>query len=140
MRNLMRAAALIATLAAPASSAFAGTVFVARPPVVRIAPRISVATPTVHLSFGFDPWSPRAVAIARPGFVWIPGHFDAYGGWTPGFYRPIEARPGMVFEPGYWVAGTYHEGYWRPAYAQHQRWVPGHYNARRGWVAGHWSR
>jgi hypothetical protein len=76
---------------------------------------IHVATPNVHVgvSFGFDPWNPRAVAVARPGYV---------------------------FEPGYWSNGVYYDGYWRPERVQREHWVPGHYTAYRGWVPGHWSR
>jgi hypothetical protein len=120
-------------LVAPASSAFAGTVVTRHTTV-----HVGVATPTVHVGVAFDPWAPRAVPVARPGYAWVSGYY-AYGVWHPGWYRPVESRPGYAYEPGYWRDGVYVDGYWRPERVERQHWVPGHYTPVRGWVPGHWA-
>jgi hypothetical protein len=142
MKNVIRALALMVALAAPASSAFAGTVVVHHTVVRHVEPAVhvgvGVVTPTVRVGVAFDPWRPYAEPVVRPGYVWVPGHY-AYGAWYPGYYRPVEARPGYAFEPGYWRGGVYVDGYWRPERVERQHWVPGYYTPGRGWVPGHWA-
>ena len=134
MKNLIRTVALLASLAAPTAPAFAGT-------VVRVGlPAVHLVAPPVRVNVGFDAWNPRAVPVARPGYVWVPGHYDRYGYWNPGYYRPNEYRAGYVYEAGYWNGGVYIEGYWRPERVERQHWVPAHYTRYRGYVPGHWSR
>lgn len=60
----------------------------------------------------------EVVPVARPGYVWVGGHWR----WVQGAY---------VWEPGHWemVRVGYH-------------WVPGHWAARGSgwvWVEGHWA-
>src|SRR4051812_33144380 len=100
MKNVIRTLALMVALAAPASSAFAGTVVVRHhvaPPVhrvvttstVHVAPAVRVVTPTVRVGVAFDPWAPATVPVARPGYVWVAGYYGAYNTWYPGYYRPV---------------------------------------------------
>ena len=58
------------------------------------------------------------VVVARPGFIWVHGHWWRSGNrweWRPGFYERV--RPNMVFVEGRWERrGRGHvwvEGGWR---------------------------
>lgn len=157
MGTMIRSMALAMGLALTATPAFAGKVVVthSRPvhhavvvhPTVVHHPKVVVRAPVIRtpvvrvgINLGFDPWSPRAHAVYRPGYVFVSGHYDQAGFWVPGHYRPIETRTGYVWEDGYWQGGVYYDGYWREVNRPGAYWVPGHYTANRGWVAGHWSR
>lgn len=97
---------------------------------------VDVTVPGVHIVF--DPWSPAYVPAPRPGYVWIPGFFDAWGSWHPGHWRPVEVRPGYVWVDGYWVGPQYIEGYWRPTYRAGYSWIDGYYY-RGTWYPGRWA-
>lgn len=66
------------------------------------------------------PPPPRRVVVVdrRPGYVWVPGHWQRYDSdwvWRSGYWT--RARPGYDYVPGYWVqrAGRYYwvEPRWR---------------------------
>jgi len=114
--NTLRAMLLAGLLAVPSVSAYAGA----------------------GVTVGIDPWRPEAVAPARPGYVWVPGHQEG-GMFVPGYYRPVETRPGYAYEPGYWRGGVYYDGYWRPERNGSAVWVPGHYSPNHRWIEGHWA-
>lgn len=43
------------------------------------------------------------IVVARPGFIWIHGHWNHAGGhwlWRPGYYERV--RPNMVYVEGRW--------------------------------------
>ena len=74
------------------STAFAG-------PHVRASVHVAVPGVSVVVT---DPWGPGYAPAARPGFVWVSGHYDRWGFWTPGYWVPAGARPGYVWVNGYW--------------------------------------
>lgn len=73
----------------------------------------------VGVSVRVAPPPPRVerVVVARPGQVWIRGHWRWHGGryvWTGGYWTA--ARPGYRYVPARWVASgpdwRFHAGYW----------------------------
>lgn len=67
-----------------------------------------------HLAWIAPPLFAATVLAARPGYVWVDGHWDWVGGrwsWSRGYW--IAERPGFVWEQGAWVRDR--ERYeWRP--------------------------
>lgn len=60
-----------------------------------------------------------AASLARPGYVWVEGHWDWSGDrwvWSDGMW--IDDRPGLVWVQGGWVFGQdryyWRPGHWRP--------------------------
>lgn len=124
MRTL--AAALLGLSLLP-STALAG-------PHVRAS--VHVAVPGV--SVVLNPWGPGYVPAARPGWVWVGGHYDRWGYWNPGHWVPAASRAGYVWVNGYWTGGTYVDGYWRPSARPGYAWHDGYYSHGR-WVSGGWA-
>lgn len=61
-----------------------------------------------------DPLAPEYVPAARPDYVWVPGSYDAFGYYQPGYWEPVSPNPGFVWVAGSWAGPVYYEGYWRP--------------------------
>lgn len=85
---------------------------------------VSVWSPGVVV---FDPYTPEYMPAPRPDYVWIPGGYDPYGYYVPGYWQPVATNPGHVWAAGYWSGRTYHEGYWRPATQPGRAWIDGYY-------------
>ena len=85
---------------------------------------ISVWSPGVVV---FDPYTPTYVPAPRADYVWIPGGYDEYGNFQPGYWQPVVENPGYSWAAGYWVGRAYHEGYWRPMAQPGRAWVDGYY-------------
>lgn len=73
----------------------------------------------VFVHFGPPP-PPREVVVvhARPGYAWVPGHYQ-------------------------WRGKRYHwkKGYWAKPPRRGAAWVPGYWTPRRGghiWISGYW--
>lgn len=107
---------------------------------------LTTATPAeagVVVSFGLggihlNAWSPHYVPAARSGWRWSAGHYDVYGQWQPGHWRPYAAQAGNDWVPGYWVGTRYYDGYWRPLARLGYLWTAGRYD-RGHWNEGYWS-
>jgi hypothetical protein len=97
------------------------------------APPAQAGTVTVVI----DPFSPTYVPAPHAGFVWVPGSYDPYGFYTPGYWQPTGVRVGYLWVPGYWIGHTYHDGYWRPHGRDGQAWIDGYYLDGR-YVPGRW--
>ena len=82
---------------------------------------------SVSLPLALDVWAPSYVPPARTGWVWVAGHYDGWGSWIPGHWRPTYARAGYDWVPGYWVGSVYYDGYWRPLARAGYNWVPGYW-------------
>lgn len=87
--------------------------------------------------FTINAWSPHYVPAARSGWSWAAGHYDAWGQWHPGHWRPVSARAGYDWVPGYWVGAHYYDGYWRSYNRVGYSWVSGYYS-RGAWCEGYW--
>lgn len=92
--------------------------------------------PAVRVHVG--PWSAGYAAMARPGWVWVDGHY-AGSRWNPGHYRPAVTRPGWLWVAGYWAGSVYVDGYWREEARNSQVWVDGYYDQNDSWVPGYWA-
>lgn len=99
--------------------------------------RVVVPAPRVRVYVG--PWAVGYAPAPRPGWVWVPGHYDAASRWMPGHWRPAVTRPGWAWVAGYWVGDEYVDGYWREQARPGSVWVDGYYNDDGQWVAGYWA-
>jgi hypothetical protein len=70
-----------------------------------------------------DPMAPEYVPVARPDYVWVPGSYDSFGYYRPGYWAPIAPNPGFVWVAGSWSGPVYYEGYWRPVDQPGQVWM-----------------
>lgn len=75
----------------------------------------------------FDPYDPGYMPAPRPDYVWVPGYYDEYGYFIPGYWAPVAPNPGYSWAPGYWAGRSYHEGYWRSPAPVGRAWVDGYY-------------
>lgn len=87
--------ALLATFSAPALASV----------------HVEVAVPGIVVAV--NPWSPVYVPASRPGWVWVPGYYDSWGGWHTGYWRPAASRVGYTWIDGYWNGAYWVDGYWR---------------------------
>jgi len=94
--------------------------------------------PNPHVVIRLDPWVVGYRPDPRPGWTWVPGHYDEQRNWIPGYWAPLDDRPGMVWVPGHWEGPAYVEGQWREAARPGWAWVDGYYDGGR-WVDGHWE-
>jgi hypothetical protein len=86
-----------------------------------------------------DPYTPSYVPAPRPNYEWIPGWYDEYGYYVPGYWQPLQTYPGYIWAWGYWSGRNYHEGYWRPASQPGRAYIDGYYVGNR-YVAPRWVR
>ncbi|MCB9691462.1 MAG: hypothetical protein H6736_06585 [Alphaproteobacteria bacterium] len=98
----------------------------------------------VAVGFGFstyawrDTWAPPP----RPGWVWNPGYWNAWGYWCPGYWTPrprVSAPVGYVYVPGWWSNDVYVDGYYRRASRAGWAWDDGYYLENGDYVRGHWT-
>lgn len=94
--------------------------------------------PGPHVVIRLDPWVVGYRPDPRPGWTWVSGHYDEHNTWIPGYWAPLEGRPGMEWVPGHWEGPTYVEGHWREAARPGWAWIEGYY-ADGHWVEGHWE-
>lgn len=99
----------------------------------------------VGFGFAVSPWAVTWAPPARPGWVWVAGHYNSWGYWTPGFWTPVRTAPVVnnntyVYVPGWWQDELYVEGYWRPEARDDGDWlwVEGYYLEDGTYVSGHW--
>lgn len=85
---------------------------------------VSVWSPGVVV---FDPYTPAYQPAPRVDYQWVPGWYDEYGYFVPGYWQPVAPNPGYIWAWGYWTGRTYHEGYWRPATQSGRTWIDGYY-------------
>jgi hypothetical protein len=85
-----------------------------------------------------DPMAPEYVPLARPDYVWVPGNYDAFGYYRPGYWAPVAPNPGFMWVAGSWVGPVYYEGYWRPVDQPGSVWMDPYWCDGRyydgGWV------
>ncbi len=82
-------------------------------------------------------WEPES-APPQPGYVWEGGHYDGET-WVEGYWRP-ESREGYRWVSAWLDAESaiYYEGYWEPLEAKPGMvWVPGWFDGSQ-WVEGEW--
>ena len=99
----------------------------------------------VSFEFGVNPWIELWEPPPRPGWVWVPGHWE-HGLWFPGQWRPVGTPPAppvgaWVWVPGWWMGNVYFEGYWRVDRRNDGDWVwvEGARLADGRYVWGHWA-
>lgn len=102
----------------------------------------------VVVSFGFavDPWGTAWVPPSRTGWVWVPGFYNVYGYWVPGYWEParqtvvVYSDNSYVYVPGYWQDEVYVEGYYRVEARSDGdwEWIEGYYLEDGTAIPGHW--
>lgn len=125
---------LAATLLLPA-------VAEARPrhaPAHRPAPHVRVVPVAPAVRVVVSPWMFGYRPAPRTGWVWVDGYTTADGAYMPGYWAPATPRPGYDWVPGHWEGDRYVEGYWREAYRPGFTWVDGYYD-RGQWIDGYWA-
>ncbi|MFZ5479905.1 MAG: hypothetical protein ACOZNI_24285 [Myxococcota bacterium] len=72
---------------------------------------VVVAPPAVRIVV--SPWHPDYRPDPRPGWVWMPGHWEGRD-WVAGRWVPEHHRAGYVWVDGYWSGHHWVDGYWQP--------------------------
>jgi hypothetical protein len=100
---------------------------------------VVVAPPRPVVVVRVSPWVVSYHPDPRPGYHWVPGHYDPYGRWVPGHWVPDAPRPGYLWVPGHWVNDQYVDGYWREELRPGFIWVDGYYDGAGAWIPGYWA-
>jgi len=79
--------------------------------------------------------------VKRPNRVWVAGHAGPDGRWVRGYWRYAgPPRRGQVWVSGHWDGNVWVVGRWRKTSKRGRVWVPGHRGPHGKWRPGHWKR
>ena len=86
---------------------------------------------------------PAVVVGVSPGvgWVWVAGHPSRNAQWVQPHwtYKGSPPRPGWKYVEGYWRAGVWISGFWRPSVLAGFHWVDAHADASGNYLPGYWE-